>query len=231
MQPIVTELKAYEDEHGNRIIYDGPGLPRAQVTFRGTGATLIVDSRAHVGNFRVDFNGHNGALRLGANAHKRYFGASIRVGQDSTVTIGDNVSSTAGVVMSAVEGCSLTVGDDVMFASENQVRCDDGHPIFDVTTGERVNPARDITIGDHVWLAWGALVLGGGSIGSGSVIGAHSIVTGAIPNNVVAVGAPARVSRRDIAWERPHLGLTEPFYKPDASTVRPSTQYWNLTED
>ncbi|UUT35749.1 hypothetical protein [Microbacterium elymi] len=60
------------------------------------------------------------------------------------------------------------------------------------------------------------------------MIGAGSIVTRKIPNNVVAVGTPARVIRKHVAWERIHLGADAPFYKPDASTVKKS-KYWNLT--
>ena len=157
------------------------------------------------------------------------FSGSIRIGQDSTVVVGDNVSTTAACVMSATEGTTITIGDDVMFASENQVRADDGHSIFDVRSGKRVNPSRSIRIGSHVWLARGAVVLGGVSIGDGTVVGYGSLVTRNLPNNCVATGVPARVTRRDVAWERPHLSMAKPYYKPDASTVTRST-YWNLTE-
>ena len=139
------------------------------------------------------------------------------------------MSCTSVVAFSATEGTTVRVGDDVMFASENQVRADDGHPIFDVASGERVNVSRSITIGNHVWLARAAIVLGGVAIGDGTVIGYGSIVTKRVPNNCVAAGVPARVVRRDIAWERPHLSLTKPYYKPDSSTVEKSP-YWNLTE-
>jgi hypothetical protein len=116
-----------------------------------------------------------------------------------------------------------------MIAADVQLRCDDGHPIFDVRTGKRVNVSRSISVGDHVWLGLRSVVLGGVEIGSGSVVGVGSIVTRDVPNNVVAAGSPAKPVRRDIAWERPHLTMTRPFQKPDSSTVRRSEQYWNLT--
>ena len=108
-------------------------------------------------------------------------------------------------------GDEITIGDDVMFASDVQVRCDDGHPIFDVPTGLRVNVSRSITIGAHVWLGLRSAVLGGVSIGAGTVVGLGSIVTKDLPNNVIAVGTPAKIVRRDIAWERPHLTLPRPI--------------------
>src|SRR4029078_7328208 len=90
------------------------------------------------------------------------------------------------------------------------------------------NPSPSITIGTHVWLPRGPTILSGGGIGDGTVIGYGSLVTGKIPNNCIAVGSPARVVRRDVAWERPTFSYREPFYKPDSSTVRKS-RFWNPT--
>jgi len=57
-----------------------------------------------------------------------------------------------------------------------------------------------IHIGRDAWLGYGCIVLDGVTIGDGAVIGAGSVVTGNIPDHVVAVGNPARVvkHRRDI---------------------------------
>lgn len=53
-----------------------------------------------------------------------------------------------------------------------------------------------ITVGHDVWIGAGAHVMSGVSIGTGAVIGAGSVVTRDIPPYAVAVGAPARVTRR-----------------------------------
>ncbi|WP_404810826.1 acyltransferase [Actinobacillus pleuropneumoniae] len=92
-----------------------------------------------------------------------------------------------------------------MFATNNQIRTDDAHPIYDVNTGKRVNMSKDIQIGDHVWIGYGATILSGSAIGSGSVIGAGSIVRNKFPNNCVIAGTPAKVVKKDIFWERPLL--------------------------
>lgn len=52
-----------------------------------------------------------------------------------------------------------------------------------------------ITIGDKVWLGANVTVCGGIKIGSGSIIGAGSVVTRNIPENVVAVGSPCKPIR------------------------------------
>lgn len=55
---------------------------------------------------------------------------------------------------------------------------------------------RDIRIGDNVWIASGAILLGGITVGSHAVIGAGAVVTRDVPEYGVAVGVPARVVRQ-----------------------------------
>jgi len=224
----ITALKPYRDDRGNTITYAGARCREVTVEFRGSNNTLVVAENANLRKTHFSFDCDNGAASVGG--HKAgNFAAWIRIGQDSTVTIGDDVTSTQSVSMACVEGQALSIGDDCMFATGCQVRTDDAHAIYDVRTGARINPSKPVSIGNHVWLANGAVVLGGATIGDGTVIGMGSLVKGPIPNNCVAAGTPARITRTDTAWERPHLSLNKPYYKPDASTVKKS-EYWNLTE-
>jgi acetyltransferase-like isoleucine patch superfamily enzyme len=225
----LEQLSAYSDSRGNRIEYSGPKRGNVKITFRGSNNVVRVHERARLGRLVVSMDCDNGVFEIGENHGAPAFVANVRIGQDSSVLIGENTSTTANCVISATEGTTVRVGRDVMIASHVQIRADDAHPIFDVRTGMRVNVSKSIDIGDHVWLALGVTVLGGTTVGRGSVIGTGSIVTSRIPNNCIAVGTPARVVRGDVAWERPHLSLKEPFYKPDASTVERSP-YWELTD-
>jgi hypothetical protein len=52
-----------------------------------------------------------------------------------------------------------------------------------------------VTLGNSVWLPWRVFVMPGATIGDGTVIGADSLVSGAIPPNSLAVGSPAKVVR------------------------------------
>jgi len=228
---MVSRLERYKDDAGNEIVYDGPLIETARIKFTGANNRLVIADTARIGDLIVDFDCDNGECAIGASKGVPAFSGAIRVGQDSQVEIGANVSATSTVAMSATEGSSIHIGDDVMFASENQVRADDGHPIFDVTSGRRVNVSRSIHIGNHVWLGRGSVVLGGSHVGDGSVLGFNTVLKGKVPNNCVAVGSPAKVVRRNIAWERPHLSLVKPYYKPDASTITKTTAYWHLTEE
>ena len=226
----ITALSGYTDEDGNTIESPSVFDENIDITIRGKNNRIVIDENARIKKLKLVMDCDNGTLVIGPS-RKKPMEMNIRVGEDATVKIGANVTTTSMPLISAVEGVTVSIGDDVMIASQNQFRADDGHPIFDVATGKRVNPAKDITIGNHVWIGAKATLLGGAKIGDGSVIGFGSIVTKRIPNNVIAVGTPAKVVRKNIAWERPHLSYAAPPYKPDASTVKKSEKYWNETVD
>ena len=63
-------------------------------------------------------------------------------------------------------------------------------------TKDAVCTSKPITLEDDVWIGANTVVCGGVTIGRGSVIGAGSVVTKDIPENVIAVGNPCRVIRK-----------------------------------
>ena len=54
----------------------------------------------------------------------------------------------------------------------------------------------DTVIGHDVWLGQGATILPGTTIGSGCIIGARAVVSGAIPPYSIVTGNPGRILRR-----------------------------------
>ena len=158
----LTTLGPYSDEDGNEVVTAATYEKNIQITFRGSNNRVEIAEGCRIDQLRVVFDCDNGTLTIGHNKHVKGGLWGIRVGQDATVSIGNNVSSTGVCIVSAVEGVTVRIGNDVMIASQNQIRADDGHPIFDIHTGLRVNPATSITIGNHVWLALGSTVLAGG---------------------------------------------------------------------
>lgn len=51
---------------------------------------------------------------------------------------------------------------------------------------------RKTTIGDNVFIGWGATILGGTSIGNNVIIGANSVVSGKVESDSVYAGNPAK---------------------------------------
>lgn len=78
--------------------------------------------------------------------------------------------------------------------------------------------AKPIVINEGVWLGGHVVVLGGVSIGTGSVIGAGSVVAHDIPAGVVAVGNPARVLKH--ITDKDSTGYNERIRLRDAQLTR-----------
>jgi len=93
---------------------------------------------------------------------------------------------------------NVTIGADCLMAAGVQIMDANGHEIAPedpASRNKRQDKPRPVVIGDAVWLGMNVIVLPGATIGSGSVVGANSVVSGTIPPNVVASGQPARPIR------------------------------------
>ncbi|BCI76649.1 TPA: serine acetyltransferase [Vibrio cholerae] len=67
-----------------------------------------------------------------------------------------------------------------------------------VTIGGRSRSEHVPVIGDHVYIATGAKILGDIHVGDGAVIGANAVVLEDVPAYSVVVGIPAKVIKTDI---------------------------------
>jgi acetyltransferase-like isoleucine patch superfamily enzyme len=103
-------------------------------------------------------------------------------------------------------GARMTIGRDCMFANDIDVRTGDSHSILARETGERINYAEDVCIGDHVWVGAHSVLLKGTHIAHDSVVAAGSIVTGHhdLPG-VVLGGNPARSLQEGVTWRRERI--------------------------
>ncbi len=92
---------------------------------------------------------------------------------------------------------SIRIGDDV-WTGHNVYITDQNHGYEDVSVPISVQtmPEREVRIGSGSWIGHGSVILPGADIGEHVVIGANSVVTGAIPSYSVAVGVPARVIKQ-----------------------------------
>lgn len=89
--------------------------------------------------------------------------------------------------------CPVRIGDYTLFGPAVQIYTAI-HPL-DPESRRREEYGKPVTIGSDVWVGGGAIILPGVQIGSRSVIGAGSVVTHDIPDDVIAVGNPCRIIR------------------------------------
>ena len=70
-----------------------------------------------------------------------------------------------------------------------------GHPIHPDSRNSGYEYGISITIGDNVWIGGNACIMPGVTIGNNVVIGAGSVVTKDVPDNVIAAGNPCKIIR------------------------------------
>ncbi|MCC7495768.1 MAG: acyltransferase [Fimbriimonadaceae bacterium] len=110
------------------------------------------------------------------------------------IQIGQRCTLNHGVILGGRGG--LMFGDDVRlspYAIVETGRIDLAQ--FVQPPGARAvddHTAAPIVIGDRVWIATGAIVLGGVTIGDGSIVAAGAVVTRDVPPGHLARGIPAR---------------------------------------
>jgi acetyltransferase-like isoleucine patch superfamily enzyme len=125
----------------------------------------------------------------------------IYCGDKGSITIGEGSTFNFLIQIRCHEPSSITIGAGFLCGGGVLITTSDMHSIFNIESGERINNARDILIGNCVWIGQAAYILKGSTIGSGSVIGAKALVSGEIPSNVIAAGVPAKIIKRGIYWK------------------------------
>jgi acetyltransferase-like isoleucine patch superfamily enzyme len=190
----------------------------------GTGnAVMILPALLQQLNGRIELRGDGNSVTIGAPAQSHEL--AIGLGSRSNVAIGPHcllghllihTEDSAEVVIgpaSAFNGAvrfllhepgRISLGEFCLFGGDVDVTISDMHSILDAASGARLNPARDVTLGDRVWVGQRSMILKGVTIGHDAIIGAGAVVTRSVPAHCIAAGNPARVVRRGVRW-RPEL--------------------------
>lgn len=158
----------------------------------------------------------NGRLRIGEKQvkHSR-LETRLLLEKDSTMEVNGNFTMYAGSYIRVIEGgrlilnggfinervqitCAdtITIGKECTIGRDVVIRSYDAHKLD--KPGYQVS--APITIGDHVWIGQGAMILKGVTIGDGAVVAAGAIVTHDVPAGSVVAGVPAKVIEENISW-------------------------------
>ena len=107
-------------------------------------------------------------------------GKNIHIGEGVFINAGCKFQDQGGIYI----GDGSLIGHNTVLATLN-------HGMLPEERAD-LHP-KPIHIGKNVWIGSGSIVLPGVTIGDNAVIGAGSVVTKDIPENMIAVGSPARV--------------------------------------
>lgn len=134
-------------------------------------------------------------VQMGVVASPGYYSNYIYMDarfENSTIVFGDRVAVNNN--FSVVAFSTVTISDDVLIGVNCSIIDSDAHGL-DPEKRNIYPEGRPVFIGPNVFLGNNVTVLKGVNIGCNSVIGNGSVVTGDIPENVIAAGNPAIVIR------------------------------------
>jgi acetyltransferase-like isoleucine patch superfamily enzyme len=146
---------------------------------------------------RLAFDDLDEIRRLFAELTQREVDDQFRLIPPFYSTCGKNLTVGRNVFIN--QNCTIydlapvTIGDDVLIGP-NVSLITDSHPVAPSQRTAYV-VAKPITIERGVWIAAGATVIGGVTIGENSVVAAGSVVTKDVPANTLVGGNPAKVIR------------------------------------
>lgn len=142
----------------------------------GKGGLLTFKGKAHIGN-----------------------GSKIYVASCGQLILGDNFAISAATQLNCYK--RICFGTDIQFSWDCLVMDSDTHKIFD-ESGNVINEARDIILGNRIWIGCRSTILKGTVVPDHCVIGAGSLVSGKkFDSNTIIVGSPAKSVRKISDWK------------------------------
>lgn len=179
------------------------GLSRLEKDVRGSNNTIEIGENSILNKVKIYIRGNGNKIVIGKNC-RIYSQCSFWMeGNGIQIILGDNTSVQYMTHFCAQENNRrIILGNNCMISNKVTFRTSDSHSILDAYSEIRLNPPKDIKIGNHVWVAAQAIILKGADIGDNCIIGSRSVVTKVFPANCLAVGMPAIIVKKDVTWDR-----------------------------
>lgn len=181
----------------------GAFLNDVKIRVEGVGCKIFIGRRTHLNNCVISIRGNRCLLEImgGTTMINHTIFDMYRDG--STIHVGSSFTMEGGQI-EAMDGRSVTIGENCMFSREISICNGDNHPLFSIgQKDKRLNLSADVEIGNHVWIGFHARVLKGVHIVDDVIIGSNALVTKSIDTpHSVYVGCPAKLIKQGITWRR-----------------------------
>lgn len=172
--------------------------------------SIIVSNNAKPFSIKIGIEGVDGVtdsrrgyLSIRNNAKICFIGKAslskgISIRNSGIVCFGNNFYCNCN--LSIVCSHCITFGDDCILGWNIHIRDCDGHSLYQ--NRERINPNKEVQIGNHVWIGQDVKILKGSVIPENSVIAMNSCVTKSFTElNTIIGGYPAKVLKHKVDWE------------------------------
>lgn len=205
----MESIKSIEDIANlekNRV-EGNPEISNSKINFKGENNILYCEGNVKLVNANLSFEGSNSIVYLSSALNYQY-SINLIIYNDSTFFIGRENNLSSPININIQENQNVIIGAEGSISSGVNIRTADIHPIYDNASKERINFAKSVFIGDHVWIGHLAYISRGVKIGSGAIVENYSFVphNAKIKSNSLVVGNPARMERDNVFYIKEFLG-------------------------
>lgn len=186
-----------------KVVRAGNMTTLRHISIKGGGGEITIGNHSYLRNCSFFFKESGNKVIIGDNVKLNGVHFIMRHGGNNTVIIGNFVTTGGDVTIEASEGCVVEIGDDSMLSHHIVFLSTDVHSIMD-SHHNRINPAKNIKIGKHVWIGLNSMILKGSQVLDNSIIAANSVYTIKTPEsqNSIYAGNPAKEVKKNINWIR-----------------------------
>ncbi|MBN6886116.1 acetyltransferase-like isoleucine patch superfamily enzyme [Cytobacillus horneckiae] len=195
--------KVYGKNNRLELHEDDYIFKNADLKITGSNNVITIGKGSKLSNILIHIRGSNNEITIGENTD--LIGHILLKGKKQRISVGDR-TTFKHVYLLSQEGKNIEIGKDCMFSYDIAVRTTDAHSVIDLETNERINQAKEVIIGDHVWVAASCLISKGAVIPNDCIIGARSVVTKPFAEEHCTIaGSPAKVIKTGTTWCRDRI--------------------------
>ena len=182
-----------------KILWGGVFAQRTHIKNNGKNNCLILEEGCRIYDSQIQFFGENNTVKIEHDCVLR--NVDIWISDGGIIEVGHNTHFSGKTHIACIEGKKVHIGERCLLSDTITFRTGDSHSILD-SDGKRINKAKDITIGDHVWIGQQVIVLKGSTVGADSIVGTGSLLTGkTYDSNSIIVGIPAKIVKQHVSWD------------------------------
>jgi len=138
--------------------------------------------------------------------------STLYLGENSKLSIGGRFTMHGHSSILVLNGAHLEIGNNT-YLNGGSIECSthihigdncaiaDGVRIMDNSWHAVGEANKEVSIGNKVWLATGAMIMPGVTIGDGAIIAAGAVVTKDVPEGCMVAGVPAKVVKENVEWK------------------------------
>lgn len=167
---------------------------------------VFIGKDVDISNVKFDIRAIHEEIVIDDNV--KMIDGTIGIGDNnSKITIGKSTNFHERFKLNCLESTSIVIGQECNFSTDTHIQSSDSHSVIDDSSGNRVNNAKSVSIGNRVWFGEDVTCLKGVVIDDDTIVGNKTLLTsGHYNGHSVYIGTPARLLRSDCHWVGERVG-------------------------